>query len=374
MGIVDYLSQEQTGEPWPESILDEKFVVTSIECFHMALDCLYSRLSDTNSPNQNEKFLEHSQQQKVTSEVTKYRHGCYSNLKFQKRTKLDRNKNGFGSQFSTVNNALKRNTLVNLTNTIKLVNLIQKVNFNTKAMESGKLKIKIVRIEDCKTQEDNDKITEEEVTETTFHRTCRIRRGALDRSGSNSIDKHNYAARAVTWNQDAIETKNLLSIWDLVSQENDYTGNIRELEAATQMLTSSLSSKNCSNSPVKSIIEVDLTAKDDDGSQEVSVVQPTRWINKNRNKLDESLEDLVNIGTFSLSKLFDKTLLAKLISEDVWMDRLRRKIEKRLSRIRFNGPVYEPIVELFVHLRRLHPGLQSPSSSGTTPTGGHEET
>ena len=101
-------------------------------------------------------------------------------------------------------------------------------------MESGEAKNKIVRIEDCRTQEDVDKITEEKVTETTFHRTCRIRRGALDRSGSDSFDEDNYAARAVTWNQDAIETKDLLSIWDLVSQEKEYTGNIRELEAATQ--------------------------------------------------------------------------------------------------------------------------------------------
>ena len=128
MDIVDYLSREPTGEPWSESNLDEKFVVKSIECFHKAFDCLYSRLSGTNSPNQNEKLLELSQQQKITSEVTKSRHSCYSNQKVQKRTKLDRNANGFGSRFSTANNALKLNTLVNLTKTIQSVNLIQKQN------------------------------------------------------------------------------------------------------------------------------------------------------------------------------------------------------------------------------------------------------
>ena len=37
MGIVDYLSRKPTGEPWPESVLDEKFVVTSVECFHKAV-------------------------------------------------------------------------------------------------------------------------------------------------------------------------------------------------------------------------------------------------------------------------------------------------------------------------------------------------
>ena len=31
---------------------------------------------------------------------------------------------------------------------------------------------------------------------------------------------------------------------------------------------------------------------------------------------------------FSLTKLFDKTLLLELISEDVWIDRLRRVIER----------------------------------------------
>ena len=29
MGVVDYLSRDPNGEPWPESVLDEKFVVTS---------------------------------------------------------------------------------------------------------------------------------------------------------------------------------------------------------------------------------------------------------------------------------------------------------------------------------------------------------
>ena len=39
--MVDYLS-------WPESELDEKFVVTSFEDFHKALDSLNSRLKDKN--------------------------------------------------------------------------------------------------------------------------------------------------------------------------------------------------------------------------------------------------------------------------------------------------------------------------------------
>ena len=60
MGIVDYLSREPNGEPWPESELDEKFVVTSIEIFHKALFCLNNWLFNMAEPVRNEYFLEHS--------------------------------------------------------------------------------------------------------------------------------------------------------------------------------------------------------------------------------------------------------------------------------------------------------------------------
>ena len=49
MGIVEYLSRDPIGGPWPESELDKKFVVALIDQFHAALDCLNSRLSDTNT-------------------------------------------------------------------------------------------------------------------------------------------------------------------------------------------------------------------------------------------------------------------------------------------------------------------------------------
>ena len=61
-------------------------------------------------------------------------------------------------------------------------------------------------------------------------------------------------------------------------------------------------------------------------------------------QLDDSLADMSNVGNFSLSKLFDKTLLAELISEDVWMDRLRRVIERK-DRAGFElmGPYTSPL-------------------------------
>ena len=232
MGIVDYLSREPTGEPWPETKLDEKFVVTSIECFHRALDCLYSRLNATDATIQNEIVLEHSQKQKREDKLSKSRHGCHSNKTVKNRTKLDWNENYCNSNFLPMNNALNQNTFVNFPRAVQSVNLIQ----NSK--QNRKMRKKTVLIGDCRTQEESNKLTEEEITETTFHRTRRIRRGTLDRSGSDSFED-SCAARAVMWDQDAEETKNLLSIWDLVSQDQEMSGNIKELEAASQMVTSS---------------------------------------------------------------------------------------------------------------------------------------
>ena len=201
------------------------------------------------------------------------------------------------------------------------------------------MKKKTVRIGDCRTQEESNKLTEAEITETTFHRTCRIRRGTLERAGSDSFEEDSCAARPVIWDQDAEETKNLLSIWDLVSKDQEMPGNIKELEAITQMVTSSPR-----DSPTKSIIEVDLTMEDDNLGQEVSKVQPSRRINKRQTHLESSVADMGDVESFSLSKLFDKTLLAELISEDVWMDRLRRVMERK-DRAKFElmGPYTNPL-------------------------------
>ena len=77
MGIVDYLSREPNGKPWPESELDERFVVTSIESFHKALDCLSSRLSETNQ-NIDINVLEHSGlKREINHCKDSSSHGCY---------------------------------------------------------------------------------------------------------------------------------------------------------------------------------------------------------------------------------------------------------------------------------------------------------
>ena len=67
MGILDYLSREPNGEPWPESELDEKFVVASIDQFHAALDYLNSRLVDTFIDDEN--IQEHSDRRSTLDDL-----------------------------------------------------------------------------------------------------------------------------------------------------------------------------------------------------------------------------------------------------------------------------------------------------------------
>ena len=99
MGIVDYLSREPNGKPWLESKLDEIFVVTSIQSFHKALDCLSSRLGETNQ-NIDINVLEHSGlKREINHCKDSSSHGCYGNQFVQNWTKLDRNKNGQSSRF-----------------------------------------------------------------------------------------------------------------------------------------------------------------------------------------------------------------------------------------------------------------------------------
>ena len=91
MGIVDYLSRNPKGEPRLESVLDEKFVVTSIESFHKALDCLNSRLSDHDRLDWNENVLEYSRIDQNVSNQNTSSTRCYGNQNGPKRTKHDRN-------------------------------------------------------------------------------------------------------------------------------------------------------------------------------------------------------------------------------------------------------------------------------------------
>ena len=100
MGIVDYLSRDPFNDPWPESELDEKFVVATINSFHEAFDWRNSRLEETGSLNRNENVLECSRRNAKKQSSS---NGCYSNQNGQKRTKLDRNER---KQFSRLQKQL----------------------------------------------------------------------------------------------------------------------------------------------------------------------------------------------------------------------------------------------------------------------------
>ena len=88
MGIVDYLSRDPFNDSWPESELDEKFVVATINSFHEALDCMNCRRKETKSVDRNENVLECSRKNAKKQSSS---NGCYSNQNGQKQTKLDRN-------------------------------------------------------------------------------------------------------------------------------------------------------------------------------------------------------------------------------------------------------------------------------------------
>ena len=88
MGIVDYLSGDPYNDPWPESELDERFVVATINSFHEALYCMSSRLESTGSLNRNENVLECSRRNVAKQSSLS---GCYDNQNGQKLTMFGRN-------------------------------------------------------------------------------------------------------------------------------------------------------------------------------------------------------------------------------------------------------------------------------------------
>ena len=82
---------------------------------------------------------------------------------------------------------------------------------------------------------------------------------------------------------------------------------------------------NTTSTNVQNIIEVDLTADTTSESPEVSfVAKEVRKTRQNEFRQAEHREDLLN-----LSKLLDRNLLAELTTENTWMDRLRRVIERK---------------------------------------------
>ena len=191
MGIVDYLSRNPKGEPWPESVLDEKFVVTSIESFHKALDCLNSQLSDHDRLDRNENVLEYSRIDQNVSNQNTSSTRCYGNQNGPKRTKHDRNERNEGSRsFQRKKFENSKMSLSQYRQQIQSVETVKKIgklsNRESENMHSGetakKGKKKMVRIQD----RNNIDTIREEITETTFQRTRMIQRTPNKSESENS--------------------------------------------------------------------------------------------------------------------------------------------------------------------------------------------
>ena len=176
---------------------------------------------------------------------------------------------------------------------------------------------------------------EEEITETVQRTRKIIRGGRKNRDSSDSETRH---AQRVKWSlepeQQRVADQRLLSFWQLIGGENNVQEN-RELVAHTQEVRDNLEHESSSTSPKPSasterklsevnVIEVDLTTTEEaESEEEVCSIQPPKGLGKTGLQKQQQVETLDN-----LAKLFDKNLLAELTTEDTWMDRLRRVVER----------------------------------------------
>ena len=124
----------------------------------------------------------------------------------------------------------------------------------------------------------------------------------------------------------------LVSIWDLMGAERkDNSENMLELEAQLVMQSRTLQEQEAndgSESKRAQIPEVDLTAESPSEIPEVSVIGGKRNSHKCRHDKFRRAEQIEGDSLNNLIKLFDRNLLAELITEATCLDRLRRVIER----------------------------------------------
>ena len=223
----------------------------------------------------------------------------------------------------------------------------------------GKLK-KAVKI----TNRQNDETEElkKQVAETTFSWTRIVKRGACSRQDSDSSypDIPQIEWRAVDMyikiNRElgtssasplAAMTK-LISFWDLMGAERkDNPRNMLELEAQTEMQSRAQNDQEIDINPKgckSAIAEVVLTAESPSDSPEVNLIGKKRANHNSRKDEFRQAELIKGESLDNLTKLFDRSLLAELITQDPWMDRLRRVIERN-DRHSFElmGPYTNPL-------------------------------
>ena len=363
-------SREPNGQPWPESEIDERFVVTSIEDFHKALDCLSSRLSDTDQ-RIDVNILEYPG---TRSEISHCKdnssHGWYGDQFVQNWTKLDRNENGQSSRFQKEQN--EKNTLNKISRTKQSDKISDSVRKNcnksikqsamTRKMDqsqpgSDKSK-KIVKIANRQNEVRNELTAQ--VTETIFSRTRMVKRGACSRPDSETSDSEIPQIEWQTVNRyikpksqikipsaSPVATK-LFSFWDpMGAEKSDNPKSMLELEARIVMEKNGKREQDFdtnSQGDKPPIVEVDLTAENPSESPEVSMIGKKKITHNSRKNYFCQAEANREESLDNLTKLFDRGLLAELIYEDPWTDRLRRVIERNYrNSFELMGPYTNPL-------------------------------
>ena len=173
-----------------------------------------------------------------------------------------------------------------------------------------------------------DELTEQ-VTETTFSRTRKVKRGAAcsrqDDSDNSYSDVPQVEWRTVkksfrpkgykeitSGNAAGNVETTLMSFWDLMGAEkSDNPKSLLELEARTvyddrnkrdQTLETNTQREN------PPIIEVDLTAESPSESPEVSIIKKEKTGHNSRRIISHQKETSTEISLDNLTKLFDRSL------------------------------------------------------------------
>ena len=101
-----------------------------------------------------------------------------------------------------------------------------------------------------------------------------------------------------------------------------------ELEAQTEIVSPNTTENCVDESKRLTIVEVDLTADSTEEDVHEVIVASRRISHSSRKEERSEADSKIPGGLDNLARFSDRTLLAELINEDIWMDRLRRVIER----------------------------------------------
>ena len=356
-------------DPWPESEFDEKFVIATINSFHEALDCMSSRLNGIGSLNRNENVLECFRR---NAEKRSSSNGYHGNQNSQQRTRLDRNERKQFSRLPKQLNTTVQDKQITFSSTqLNKRSCLKKLKFSEKTISTNQKKIEktdsrneisenFSRSNDWwsdtpqdwrnddqeeslldpkwnRSMSNANELSEEKEISETLQRTRKIIRGGRKNRDSSDSETRlsSRVKRQLEPEQQREVDQRLLSFWQLTGGESNIPGSInRELVANTDETNDSPGIGQSSTivqptAPVEiklsevQVIEVDLTTTEDiESEQEVCAIEPPKPSSKSKLQKQQQEEAIDN-----LSKLFDKSLLAELTTEDTWMDRLIRVIE-----------------------------------------------